>query len=500
MKDAVKKREVIGLTAVFALWLVFNGILLAGHELWRDEANVWLLARELSPLQLLREIKYQGHPCLWYFIVMPFAKLGLPFKTLSVISFLIMSVSAGIFVYRAPFCCITKTACLISPIFSYYYPVVARNYCLIALLLLILAVFYVKRNDRPVFYGFLLGLLVQSDTIVLAAAGLISLMWLAESIGKSIREKSWRAVLQAAKGLWIPLASLLIWVLEFYQVSDSPEFHPQILSFTDMLHEIRNFSYSILTRMTGRGQAFDLFLILLFIAAGILISLSIKNFWPMAVAAGAFLFEVIFSIMIYQLHIWHYIAICFVLIWFFWVGSRKEGRLALGGRILAEGLLILLSVTMFMRWNSPEESSSLKNALNGLYSDGVNAAACIEENLSKEELILSTDVAEASTVAAYLGRGYVFYYAGNLQPASYADYSDEQSSTVSYDELLRRIRREFPEKEYFYILICPDNCITDIPDENKESWEICYQTKEETARGESYKLCRVELDAVHRQQ
>lgn len=498
MKDTVKKKEIIVLTAVFALWLFFNGILLAGHELWRDEANVWLLARELSPLQLLREIKYQGHPCLWYFIVMPFAKLGLPFKTLSVISFLIMSVSAGIFVYRAPFCCITKAVCLISPVFSYYYPVVARNYCLIALLMILLAVFHTKRNDRPVIYGILLGLLVQSDTIVLAAAGLISLMWLAESIVKSIKEKSGSVILQAAKGLWIPLASLLLWILQFYQVSDSPEYHPQILSFTDMMHEIRNFSYSILTRMTGQGQFFDLLLILLFVAAGILISLSIKNFWPMIVMAGVFLFEVIFSIMIYQLHIWHYIAICFVLIWFFWVGSRKEGRLALCGRILSEGLLILLSVTMFMRWNSPEESSSLENALKGLYSDGENAAAYIEENIPEKELILSTDVAEASTVAAYLGRSYVFYYAGNLKPTSYADYSNEQSSTVSYEELLQKIRREFPDKKCFYILICPDNCIKDIPDEVKESWEICYQTQEETARGENYKLCRVELDSVHK--
>ncbi|MBO5055781.1 MAG: hypothetical protein J6C64_05425 [Lachnospiraceae bacterium] len=498
MKDTVKKKEIIVLTAVFALWLFFNGILLAGHELWRDEANVWLLARELSPLQLLREIKYQGHPCLWYFIVMPFAKLGLPFKTLSVISFLIMSVSAGIFVYRAPFCCITKAVCLISPVFSYYYPVVARNYCLIALLMILLAVFHPKRNDRPVIYGILLGLLVQSDTIVLAAAGLISLMWLAESIVKSIKEKSGSVILQAVKGLWIPLASLLLWILQFYQVSDSPEYHPQILSFTDMMHEIRNFSYSILTRMTGQGQFFDLLLILLFMAAGILISLSIKNFWPMIVMAGAFLFEVIFSIMIYQLHIWHYIAICFVLIWFFWVGSRKEGGLALCGRILSEGLLILLSVTMFMRWNSPEESSSLENALKGLYSDGENAAAYIEENIPGKELILSTDVAEASTVAAYLGRSYVFYYAGNLKPTSYADYSNEQSSTVSYEELLQKIRREFPDKKCFYILICPDNCIKDIPDEVKESWEICYQTQEETARGENYKLCRVELDSVHK--
>lgn len=68
------KRELTTLLIIFAGYLLFNGILLAGHELWRDEANVWLLARDVSPIQLLKEIKYQGHPCLWYYLVMPFAK------------------------------------------------------------------------------------------------------------------------------------------------------------------------------------------------------------------------------------------------------------------------------------------------------------------------------------------------------------------------------------------------------------------------------------------
>ena len=74
----VKRRNIdyVFLICLFLGYLVFNGMLLAGHELWRDEANVWLIARELSPLQLFKEIRYQGHPCLWYLLVMPLAKLG----------------------------------------------------------------------------------------------------------------------------------------------------------------------------------------------------------------------------------------------------------------------------------------------------------------------------------------------------------------------------------------------------------------------------------------
>lgn len=489
MERGWKKRENIILMILLAGYLVFNGILLAGHELWRDEANVWLIARELSPIQLFREIRYQGHPCLWYLLVMPFAKLGFPFKTISVLSFLIMSFGAGIFIFKAPFHPATKFVCLFSPVFSYYYPVVARNYCLVALLLILLAYCYPKRNEKPWLYGLLLGLLVQADTIALATAGLISLMWLWEGISQCIRDRNAAPLFNKAKGLWIPLGSLLLWMAEFKNVSDSPEYQFRQFTASELLREIRNFSYSILSRMTGQRQTFDTILIVLFLAAGILITIRLKNLWPMIVMTGTFLFQAVFSILVYQLHIWHYIAIGFTLIWFFWLGNGKKKD-----RILSEAVLILLSVTMFLRWNAPEESSSLSNALFGVYSDGVNAAAYIRENVDQEELILSTDVSECSTVQAYLGKNYCFYYAGSGKRTTYADYAEEQKKTVSYEELIAWVRGNFPEKEDFYILESPSNCIENIPDEVKAEFQICYRTEGETARDENYTLYRVRME------
>lgn len=504
MKESGKKKEFIIATVLFAGYLLFNGILLAGHELWRDEANVWLFARDASPIQLLREIKYQGHPCLWYFIVMPFAKLGFPFFTISVLSFLVMALAAGIFTYRSPFHSVTKAICLFSPMFSYYYSVVARNYCLIALLLILLAYCYPKRNERPILYGLLLGLLVQSDTIALAAAGVISLMWLWECVHKSLKEKRWQPVFNGAKGLWIPLFSLILWVAQFYQVSDSPEYQMRVLGLGEMLREIRNFSYYILSRMTGQGELFDLGLILAFLATAVLLSIKMKNFWPMAVMVSAFLLEVVFSILVYQLHIWHYIALCFTLIWFFWLGCRsrdaeeesgseRNRRLLKCGRALSEGVLIFLGITMFMRWNAPEESSSLLNAINGLYSDGVNAAEYIERNISTEELLLSTDVSEASTIQAYLGQEYGFYYAGSGQIETYAKYNEEQSGSISYEDMILWVKEKMPEKDSFYLIESSTSCISDIPDEEKEKWEICYQTVGDSARGENYCIYRIPL-------
>lgn len=88
---------------IFIVYVLFNAFLLWHHSPWRDEANVWLMARDLNPLQLLREIKYQGHPCLWYFLVMPFAKLGLPFRTIGILSTIIMVVTAWFYRNRKIF-------------------------------------------------------------------------------------------------------------------------------------------------------------------------------------------------------------------------------------------------------------------------------------------------------------------------------------------------------------------------------------------------------------
>ena len=301
--------------------------------------------------------------------------------------------------------------------------------------------------------------------------------------------------MQAAKGLWIPLASLLLWIFEFHGVSDSPEYQMQDMGFMSLLTEIRNFSFHILSRMTGAGKAVDLLLILLFLAAGILLGVKKKNFFPVIVAAGAFLFEALFSVLVYQLHIWHYIAIVFAVIWCFWILLKEEGEPSgqeeKTDHILAEIFLILISILMFVQWNSAEESSSLQNALSGVYSDGVNVASYIRENVPEDSLIVSTDVSEASTVLAYLGKKYQFYYAGNGRIETFADYTEEQKSGIEYADLLDWVSADFPDKEGFYILKCEQNCIGSF--EPGEESRICYETMTDTAKGEAYTLYEIEI-------
>lgn len=491
-----KNAERLFLAGLFLLWLFFNGILLYLHEPWRDEANVWLMAGELSPIQLFREIKYQGHPCLWYLIMMPLAKAGLPFRTIEISSFLIMVVSAGIFWGRGSLNRAVKVLCLFSPIFTYFYPVIARNYCLIALLLLLLAWQYPERKSHSVRYGFLLGMLVQADTVAIPTAGLISLMWLMEALWQCWKTKTNVPVKKLLRGIWIPAASFGLWVLEFYQVSDSPQFQMRKLGIGEMFCEIRNFSYMILIRLTGCGQVFCRIFLICCLIAFLTISVKLKNGWAMVVLVGSFLFQATFSALIYQLHIWHYISLGFVFIWAVWILREQIREKEISSQFLKgvlgaiEMLLVFLSVFMLIHWNSQEETSNLNRALNGVYSDGGNAADFIRENIGSEELIVSDNVSMTSTILAYL-KNYEFYYAGNGQKESYADWSEEQSKSISYGELLAWVKEEFPKEKEFFIIQTTESCIYDA--EALENCELLYRSEVETTSGEEYKIYRVEI-------
>lgn len=503
MKKKNIKKDSYFLACVFILYLVFNAVLLWRHEMWRDEINVWLMGRDLSVVELFREIKYQGHPCLWYLLIMPFAKMDFPCRIMGVISFIIMSLGAWLYLFKAPINNFVKAITVFSPIFTYYYTEIARGYCLVAFIILLLAYFYIIRNQNPVFYGLLLGLLVQADTIALPVAGMISVMWLMENFWQSIKEKKNEYVLTAVKGLWIPLLSLFLWIFQFYRVSDSPVFEIQSLGIHEMIMAIIDYCYWILERLTGLGRTGCNIMFVLLAVIGMGIGILRKNIWPFIVFAVTLLFQSVFSCLVYQLNIFHFISLCFVYIWMIWVYAWKKdeqseysnseneklAKTEEGMKLLAGVWLGILAVFMFMRWNSPEEYSGLRNALNGSYSDGIHAAEYIEGNLSTDELIITTDVAFASTVLGF-AENYRAYYAGSGKETSYADWSEEQTQKITYEKLIEWIKKDFPEKESFILIKCAWSCIEGF---DTEQGEVLYTTEVKSAKQEDYTIYRIPL-------
>lgn len=491
---------------VFLMYLSFNGVLLCRHEMWRDEVNVWLMGRDMSIIQLFQEIKYQGHPCLWYLLIMPFAKLELSCRIMGVISYSIMGLGAAIYIWKAPVNMVIKAITLFSPIFTYYYADIARGYCLVAFLIILLAYFYSVRNEKPLFYGLLLGLLIQADTIALPVAGMISVMWLFENLGMSIKNKECNVVVTAVKGLWIPLASLLLWILQFYQVSDSPVYQVTSFGLSDFIKAVVDYCIYIIERITGWEKSICVWFYIILFAGSCIISYLGKNMWPLIVFGTTILFFGVFSCMIYQLNIWHFISLLFVYIWMLWVYAQKKRDREEQGLYLPkkqenfykysfmvlEILLAIIAIFMFIRWNLPTENSGLQNALYGSYSDGEKAAQYIVDNVDTEELILTTDVAFASTILGFANE-HRAYYAGSMEVTSYADWSEKQTQTIAYEELLKKIKSEYSEKDSFILIKCADSCIHDF-DDSVENCEVLYKTNTPSAQREDYIIYRINVN------
>ncbi len=147
---------------IFFIYLLVTLIVIFFHEIWEDEAQAWLTARDCSPIELIDRMKFEGHFLPWYIIIMPFAKLGLPFKTINVISWVISGISAWLILKYLP-CRISKRAVFIFTLpMVCLYPVIARCYCLIPLATIFLVMSYKDRFRQPAKYLF--SILLMANT------------------------------------------------------------------------------------------------------------------------------------------------------------------------------------------------------------------------------------------------------------------------------------------------------------------------------------------------
>lgn len=196
-----------------ASYLLLNGVLLWCYDPWRDVAQAWLIARDLSVPELFAQLRYEGHPCLWYLLLMPFAKLGFPYPLVGLISLALMTAAAVLLLWRAPFRWYVRCLCLFGALGTYYLPVIARSYALVPPLCCLLAAAYPARHARPVWYAFLLFLLSQVHVILCGMVGVLMLYWALEELTLLRRGRVRLPRSLAALGLMLAGVTLLAFLL-----------------------------------------------------------------------------------------------------------------------------------------------------------------------------------------------------------------------------------------------------------------------------------------------
>jgi len=120
------------------------------HEPWFDEAQSWLLARDLGFWDLFaHELRYEGTPGLWLLLLRLPARFGAPYWALNAVGATAAFAGVVLLVRRSPFPLPIRLILPFTFFLFYQYAAVARSYNLLLLLLGLVALAYPARVSRP---------------------------------------------------------------------------------------------------------------------------------------------------------------------------------------------------------------------------------------------------------------------------------------------------------------------------------------------------------------
>ncbi len=177
---ASEKKPFIGSWVILAVYSALTLLGALNHELWLDEAQAWVILRDVPLAELPRVLNIEGHPPLWYAILYPFVKLGFPADYVSLISWFIMALGAAVLMFKVKLPLPLKAVILASSGFLYLNSVMLRVYCLIPPLLFLILWVYPNRREHAVLYGLLIALLVNTHVFICGIVGILGIYMIYE--------------------------------------------------------------------------------------------------------------------------------------------------------------------------------------------------------------------------------------------------------------------------------------------------------------------------------
>ena len=164
------------LTAAYAAVLAFA---LFHHEMWRDEVQAWMFARDSTgPLDLFRNMEYEASPMLWHLLLMPVTRLTSSPVGMQVLHWVIASAAIFVVARYAPFGPLQKILFSFGYFPLYEYGVMSRNYALGLLCIVVACALIRQRYRKPLWLALALALMshTSAHACIIAIGILLALM------------------------------------------------------------------------------------------------------------------------------------------------------------------------------------------------------------------------------------------------------------------------------------------------------------------------------------
>ena len=346
----MKNKEKILYILVFVIFLVLVCYVASKHEYWADEAQAWLLARDASIKDLLlHQLRYEGHPILWYLVIKLFMLFKLPYKYFNVISIIFSTLGVLVFLFKSKFKWYIKVLLPFTFFVFYQFSVIARSYCIVLFLLSLLASIWDKREEKYWLFTILLILLINLEVFTFLLAGSIFFLELVDFVKNKDKRNKVKITCFIVLFLSFLFTSIYLFpASSVYKPANAVEFR---LSKTFFVSS--NFSSGISIII---DFALMVFLALILCKKG---KSYLYRTLILVMPIIAFIFIVYFNV-------WHYGVLFFIFLFIIWIYKLENDK----------GLIALLLITCFIQitWSV---NSSLHD-FNNVYFPSKNVANFIK--------------------------------------------------------------------------------------------------------------------------
>ena len=150
---------------ISAMFLLSGAILAWHHEMWRDEIQAWLIARDCkTPFELIKVLKnYEGHPGLWHFGLFILKFITYSPVIMQPYHLIIATTTVYLFCRFSPFTRLQKVLFSFGYFSFYEYAVICRNYAVGILLLCSFCILFESWRRKFPLIGLILFLLAYTS-------------------------------------------------------------------------------------------------------------------------------------------------------------------------------------------------------------------------------------------------------------------------------------------------------------------------------------------------
>lgn len=471
MKKYIKLESI-----VFILFAIVTLVLVFRHEAWKDEAQSWLIVKNLNFFDVFKQLKYEGHPFLYYVVIMPLAKFGFSYRSINILSWVFGCLSVLIILYKLSLNWLLK----IVIIFSYpvcYCTVIGRSYSLVMFFMIFLCYIYGIREKRPLLYGILLFMLV--NTHILCFGFVLSLMLV--DIYYLLKGKIDKRIIWAFVISFIGVFLLCLQVIPSLNSLDSNSLAQLKFSFMDSIRLMLLFLPNFACFVTYDG-GYILPILFLFSFGKFVSFLDKRSFFVFIISVMFFFFVHCF---VYQLTDYHFLVLLFICLFCYFSFKRNEMNdlvLNLKTERISKYLFIMFLCTVSLSFYMGHLDFKYN------YSNSHDVANYINKNINNNSVFLCTDDASCSSLVPYLSNDYQFV----------SFYSEKKFTFITWSEE-RKINREFNDLiwlvlsgKYNYVIHVygyGDSIIKQLVEEEK--LVSLYRTLE-SIRGENYEILKID--------